>query len=150
MGWPCWIISNLRVSGFSAHMVPRGTTPPPPDAVSPLQSLCKEFRDRMAAVQRCTRYDRVTGQAVGLGSVTFLHNHYRVPHVAVHKVHTEVGAGHTEIILPYLSYLWEDLSVRITISGPVVIYLAMSEAKYTLHYLTFKTFPYPPTNSILL
>ena len=34
MGWPCWIISNLRVSGFSAHVVPRWITPPPPDAVS--------------------------------------------------------------------------------------------------------------------
>ena len=104
----------------------------------------------MAAVQRCTRYDRVTGQAVGLGSVTFLQNHYRVPHVAVHKVHMEVGARHTEIILPYLSYLREDLSVRITIPGPVVIYLAMPEAKYTLQYLTLKMFPYPHTDSILL
>ena len=33
-----------------------------------------------------------TGRAAGVGSVPFLQNQYRVPHVAVHAVDTKVGA----------------------------------------------------------
>ena len=35
--------------------------------------------------------EHVTGGAAGVGEVTFLQNHYRIPHVAVHGVNPEVG-----------------------------------------------------------
>ena len=42
------------------------------------------------------------GRAAGVGAVTFLQNHYRVPHVAVHKVDQKVGARcHLPLVPPH-------------------------------------------------
>ena len=43
-------------------------------------------------VHRQPCHKHVYGGAVAVGGVTFLHNHYFVPHVEVHKVSPEVGA----------------------------------------------------------
>ena len=45
----------------------------------------------MAEVQNLTRYKHVTGYSEGVEAVTLVHNHYHVPHVALHGVDPEVG-----------------------------------------------------------
>ena len=46
----------------------------------------------MVAFQSRPRYEHITGQAEGVGTVPFLQNHYRVMYVAVQKFNPEVGA----------------------------------------------------------
>ena len=45
-------------------------------------------------LQQFPGYKRDTGLAVGVEAVPLLQNHYRVPHVALYEVDTEVGARH--------------------------------------------------------
>ena len=53
---------------------------------------CTEIRRYVTAVQTRPGYKHVTGWAVEVREVTFLHNNYIVPHMAVYKVYMEVGA----------------------------------------------------------
>ena len=48
----------------------------------------------MAEVQLRPSYEDVTGRAAGVGTVPFLQNHYRVPHLVIHEADPEVGARH--------------------------------------------------------
>ena len=58
----------------------------------PLHYPCTEERRRVAEVQRCQLYKQITVQEEGTGVVPFLKDTYRVSHVLVHEVYTEVGA----------------------------------------------------------
>ena len=58
----------------------------------PLLSSCKEVCLWVAAVHRRPRYEHVINRSAGMGEVDFLRNLYRVLHLSVHEVDTEVGA----------------------------------------------------------
>ena len=45
----------------------------------------------VVTVESCIWYKHVTGRALGVVAVIFLHNHYCVPYVAVHEVNLEVS-----------------------------------------------------------
>ena len=70
---------------------PRTPSLSPPEPPLPLRSPFTEGRCRVAEVQNLTRYKHVTGYSEGVEAVTLVHNHYHVPHVALHEVDPEVG-----------------------------------------------------------
>ena len=71
--------------------------PPPephplPDTVSSSPALYADGCSQMAEINIHQTYEHVTVQAVGVGVVTFLQNHFCVLHLAVHEVDSEVSA----------------------------------------------------------
>ena len=76
---------------------PRTPSLPPPEPPTPLDTVSyspASYADgcnRMAPVNLHQSYEHVTIQAVGVGAVILLQNHYRVLHLAVNEVDPEVS-----------------------------------------------------------
>ena len=73
-----------------------GPISPPPKLSSSSYNICLFWSARRAQWwykigSTITRKKNVSGREVGVGMINFLHNHYRVLHVAVQKVNPEVG-----------------------------------------------------------
>ena len=58
--------------------------------------FCSSLADgsgRVVVVECLQGHNYVTVRATGMVKIIFLHNHYQVPHVALHRLNPEVGAS---------------------------------------------------------